>query len=430
MSDDQRVRVEAADGVCRLVLANPAAHNVVDHAFGEQFLAALVGPAREARCVEIVAEGQNFCVGGDVRGFAAAPDRSLSELADHFHTCERALLDLAAPVVIGVNGWAAGIGLSLVLVGDVIVLGESARLRPAYTAIGLSPDGGMTATLPAAVGRARAMDMFLTNRPMGAAEALAAGLAVPRRPGRRPARRATDGVADAIAAGPAEALAATKRLVREAAGHAVRRPFRRGGGEHRRARRSPRRAARASPRSWASARRCGPVADNHAWPARSGHPAGWTSQYTAEATSSGDARNGHVRSSDGIIDQDMAMPKEMGGPGGATNPEQLFAAGYAACFHQALKLAAGQEKVDVDSSTVDAQVGIGPDATSFGLQVRLTVHLPGADQETADRLAARAHELCPYSKATKRQHRRRGLRHGVTRWTGVGVRRSPACASP
>jgi lipoyl-dependent peroxiredoxin len=124
-------------------------------------------------------------------------------------------------------------------------------------------------------------------------------------------------------------------------------------------------------------------------------------KYTAEATSSGDARNGHVRSSDGIIDQDMAMPKEMGGPGGATNPEQLFAAGYAACFHQALKLAAGQEKVAVDSSTVDAEVGIGADATSFGLQVRLTVNLPGADQETADRLAGRAHELCPYSKATR-----------------------------
>lgn len=132
-----------------------------------------------------------------------------------------------------------------------------------------------------------------------------------------------------------------------------------------------------------------------------GTPGRMDIKYTAEATSSGDARNGHVRSSDGIIDQDMAMPKEMGGPGGATNPEQLFAAGYAACFHQALKLAAGQEKVDVDSSSVDAQVGIGPDATSFGLQVWLTVNLPGADQETADRLAARAHELCPYSKATQ-----------------------------
>lgn len=122
--------------------------------------------------------------------------------------------------------------------------------------------------------------------------------------------------------------------------------------------------------------------------------------YTAEATSSGDARNGHVRSTDGVIDQDMKMPKEMGGPGGGTNPEQLFAAGYAACFHQALKLAAGKD-VDVDSSTVDAQVGIGPDDTSFALQVWLTVNVPGADQATADDLAQKAHQLCPYSKATK-----------------------------
>ena len=124
-------------------------------------------------------------------------------------------------------------------------------------------------------------------------------------------------------------------------------------------------------------------------------------KYTAAATSSGDARNGHVRSSDGIIDQDMVMPKEMGGPGGGTNPEQLFAAGYAACFHQALKLAAGQTKVKIDDSSVDAEVGIGPDDTSFGLQVSLVATIPGSDQETADRLVARAHELCPYSKATR-----------------------------
>ena len=124
-------------------------------------------------------------------------------------------------------------------------------------------------------------------------------------------------------------------------------------------------------------------------------------KYTARAVSSGDARNGHVRSDDGVIDQDMSVPKEMGGPGGGTNPEQLFAAGYAACFHQALKLAAGQEKVKVDESSVEAAVGIGPDDTSYGLTVTLEVTLPGADRETVERLAARAHELCPYSKATR-----------------------------
>lgn len=124
-------------------------------------------------------------------------------------------------------------------------------------------------------------------------------------------------------------------------------------------------------------------------------------KYTAEAVSTGDARNGHVRSSDGVIDQAMTMPVELGGPGGGTNPEQLFAAGYAACFHQALKLAGGRSDVDVNSTTVEARVGIGPDAGSFGLQVWITATVPGTDQETADDLVARAHELCPYSKATR-----------------------------
>lgn len=214
---DERVRVEESGGVVRLVLANGAGHNAVDFEFGAQFREALRGPAQDARVLEIVAEGANFCVGGDVRGFAANPDASLSALADDFHSCQRLLLDLAVPVVIGVQGWAAGIGLSLVLTGDVIVLGEGARLRPAYTAIGLTPDGGMTATLPAAVGRARALDMFLTNRPMGAAEALGAGLASRVVPdGSVHAEVASIGAA--IAAGPPQALAATKRLVRSAGG--------------------------------------------------------------------------------------------------------------------------------------------------------------------------------------------------------------------
>lgn len=216
MADDDRIRVETADGVVRLVLARPAAHNVVDFAFCEQFLAAASGPARGARCVEIVAEGPNFSLGGDVKAFREAPGE-ISDLAEAMHAGERALLDLEAPVVIGVNGWAAGIGLSLVLTGDLVVLGSSARLRPSYTAIGLSPDGGMTALLPAAVGRARAMDMFLTNRPMDAAEALTAGLAA-RVVGDDELRSACDELAATVAAGPAAALAATKKLVRAAGG--------------------------------------------------------------------------------------------------------------------------------------------------------------------------------------------------------------------
>ena len=124
--------------------------------------------------------------------------------------------------------------------------------------------------------------------------------------------------------------------------------------------------------------------------------------YTAVATASGDGRNGHARSSDGLIDLDLAIPKEMGGAGGATNPEQLFAAGYAACFHSALKLVAGQKKLPITESAVTAEVGIGAnDAGGFGLTVALEVELGGIDQAAADDLVEAAHQVCPYSNATR-----------------------------
>ncbi|GGM12242.1 organic hydroperoxide resistance protein [Dactylosporangium sucinum] len=124
--------------------------------------------------------------------------------------------------------------------------------------------------------------------------------------------------------------------------------------------------------------------------------------YTADVTATGDGRDGHVTSSDGIVDVDVAVPKEMGGAGGATNPEQLFAAGYAACYHSALRLVARREKVSVDGTVVNAKVGIGPDGSGgFGLQVALAVTIPGTDRETALRLAEAAHQVCPYSNATR-----------------------------
>ena len=124
--------------------------------------------------------------------------------------------------------------------------------------------------------------------------------------------------------------------------------------------------------------------------------------YTAEATSSGGGRNGRVRSSDGIIDQDVKQPPALGGPGGATNPEQLFAAAYASCFHGALRAVARNQGVTVpDDATVDAAVGIGRDDTGFGINAVITAHLPGLDQAQADELVEGAHQACPYSKATR-----------------------------
>ena len=124
--------------------------------------------------------------------------------------------------------------------------------------------------------------------------------------------------------------------------------------------------------------------------------------YTAEATSSGGGRDGRVRTSDGIIDQDLKMPPALGGPGGATNPEQLFAAAYATCFHGALRLVAKNKGVKVpDSATIDAAVSLAPDDTSFAISAVITAHLPGLDQTEADELVEGAHQVCPYSKATR-----------------------------
>ena len=124
--------------------------------------------------------------------------------------------------------------------------------------------------------------------------------------------------------------------------------------------------------------------------------------YTATATATGDGRNGHVVSDDGILDTDVRIPKEMGGAGGATNPEQLFAAGYAACFHSALKVVAGREGLDVTGTEVSASVGIGTlDNGGFGLAVELDVHAPALDRPTAEAIVSQAHEVCPYSNATR-----------------------------
>jgi lipoyl-dependent peroxiredoxin len=124
--------------------------------------------------------------------------------------------------------------------------------------------------------------------------------------------------------------------------------------------------------------------------------------YTAEALATGAGRNGHVRTADGVLDLDLAVPKEMGGAGGAANPEALFAAGYSACFHSALQAVARREKVDLGDSTVGAQVSIGPnDAGGFELAVRLEVVIPGLPHDQAQALADAAHQVCPYSNATR-----------------------------
>lgn len=123
--------------------------------------------------------------------------------------------------------------------------------------------------------------------------------------------------------------------------------------------------------------------------------------YTTNATATG-GRDGRAVSDDNLLNVALAPPKELGGPGGATNPEQLFAAGYSACFLSAVKFVAGQKKIAVPAaSTVSGHVELGQTATGFALDVTLTISLPGVEKDVATALVDAAHQVCPYSNATR-----------------------------
>ncbi|MEU2114605.1 organic hydroperoxide resistance protein [Streptomyces sp. NPDC016459] len=122
--------------------------------------------------------------------------------------------------------------------------------------------------------------------------------------------------------------------------------------------------------------------------------------YTAVATAEG-GRDGRVATDDGQLDLVVNPPKVMGGSGAGTNPEQLFAAGYSACFQGALGVVARNEKADISGSTVTAEVGIGKNDDGFGIIVKISATLPNVDAETAKSLIEKAHQVCPYSKATR-----------------------------
>ncbi|CAL9574825.1 organic hydroperoxide resistance protein [Streptomyces sp. Tu 3180] len=122
--------------------------------------------------------------------------------------------------------------------------------------------------------------------------------------------------------------------------------------------------------------------------------------YTAVATA-GNGRDGRVSTDDGTLDLVVSPPREMGGSGTGTNPEQLFAAGYSACFQGALGVVARREGVDVSGSTVTAKVGLGRNEDGFGLVVEIAADIPHVDAGTARSLVEKAHRVCPYSKATR-----------------------------
>ena len=143
-----------------------------------------------------------------------------------------------------------------------------------------------------------------------------------------------------------------------------------------------------------------------------------TTLYRTSATATHEGRNGRVTSADGLLDVAMAMPKELGGAGGATNPEQLFAAGYAACFTSAMQLVARESKRALGAPTVTAHVGLDKEEDGFHLTVLLDIALPDVAQADAEDIVRKAHGICPYSRAT-RSDLDVGIR--LVGWQGAGA---------
>jgi 2-(1,2-epoxy-1,2-dihydrophenyl)acetyl-CoA isomerase len=211
---------ERRGGVAWIMPDRPTAHNALDLGLARDLFRAslLCNDDPEVRAVLIAPRGGTFCPGGDLKSFAATGDqlpRHVREVTTYLHGAISRLARLDAPVVIAVNGIAAGAGMSLALTGDVVLAARSARFTMAYTGIGLCPDGAATYYLPRLVGLARALDLTLTNRLLDAVEAQQLGLVSRVVPDEELEQEAA-ALAEQLAAGPTRAYGAAKRLLRGA----------------------------------------------------------------------------------------------------------------------------------------------------------------------------------------------------------------------
>jgi 2-(1,2-epoxy-1,2-dihydrophenyl)acetyl-CoA isomerase len=205
------------DGVAKITLNRPEAANALDLQMAKELMSAATrcdeDPA--VRAVLITATGKMFCAGGDLGAFSKAGDEVpalLKEMATHLHVAISRFARMRAPVLVGVNGTAAGAGFSLACAGDLAIAAESARFTMAYTRIGLTPDGSATYYLPRLLGTRRTLELMLTNRTLGAAEAQEWGLVNRVAPDAELAERALAWAAE-LAAGPTEAFGGVKHLI-------------------------------------------------------------------------------------------------------------------------------------------------------------------------------------------------------------------------
>jgi 2-(1,2-epoxy-1,2-dihydrophenyl)acetyl-CoA isomerase len=216
----RNIRFALADGVATITLDRPDAANAIDLALGRELMHAAIrcdeDPA--VRAVLLTATGKMFCAGGDLKAFAAQGDALpalLKELTVYLHAATSRFARMNAPLVVAVNGTAAGAGFSLAVSGDFVLMAESAVLAMAYTAAGLSPDGSSTWFLPRLVGMRRTQELMLTNRRLSAAEALAWGLVSQVVPDAELAAKAA-ALAAQLAAGPTRAFGTVKSLLASA----------------------------------------------------------------------------------------------------------------------------------------------------------------------------------------------------------------------
>ena len=215
------ITLDIVEGIAWLPLARPEKRNAVDPAFAASLLEmaeqCAANPA--IRCVVLTGSGKFFCVGGDIDAFSAAgedAEAAVGALASSFHSGVQRLATMEKPLVTAINGPAAGAGLSLAILGDIALAAASAHFTSAYSAVGLTPDGGASWWLPRLIGMRRAQEMILTNRRIGAEEAATIGL-VTRVVPDEALRAEASTVASILATGPIRALARCRALLMESA---------------------------------------------------------------------------------------------------------------------------------------------------------------------------------------------------------------------
>jgi 2-(1,2-epoxy-1,2-dihydrophenyl)acetyl-CoA isomerase len=211
------VNLEIDGHVARVTLNRPDAANTLNMAMGRDLLAVALACENDARvrAVVLTGAGKNFCFGGDLRGMIEEGGNVaayLNELTTNLHAAIASFTRMSAPVIAAVNGTAAGAGVGLVAMADLAIAAQSAKFALAYTGVGLTPDGSTSFLLPRVIGRKRAMELFLTNRPLGSDVALAWGL-VNQVVADESLGEAADQLANRLAAGPTAAFGAVKRLM-------------------------------------------------------------------------------------------------------------------------------------------------------------------------------------------------------------------------